>query len=205
MRRIYAVLILTILFHPLVMAKTIIEVDTSMGAIQLELFPKTSPKTVANFLKYVESGYYDGLVFHRVIDGWMIQSGGYDENFMMNETMPPVRSEATNGLKNIRSTIAMARMSDPHSADSQFFINLSNNVNLNHRARTFSDYGYTVFGRVIEGMDVADAIGDVKTDSISGYDDVPVEPVFIKTVKILSRDEEQVAPANNARRIYLDR
>jgi cyclophilin family peptidyl-prolyl cis-trans isomerase len=188
-RKLCVTLLLVIFFHPVVIAKTIIEIDTSLGIMQLELYTEKAPKTVANFLRYIEIDYYNGLVFHRVIDDWIIQSGGYDENFMVNDTMPPIRNEATNGFKNIRGTIAMARMSDPHSAESQFFINLANNTNLNHRARTLTDYGYTVFGKVILGLDVADAIGDVETHEVDGYEDVPVEPVFIKTVKILSRDE----------------
>ena len=175
----------------IVSAKTIIEMDTTMGVIQLELYSEKAPKTVANFIKYIENDYYNGLIFHRVIDDWIIQSGGFNKDFMMKDTLSPVRNEATNGLKNNRGTIAMARMSDPHSADSQFFINLSDNSNLNHRARTFSDYGYTVFGRVTQGLDIADAIGDVETHELDGYDDVPVEPVTIKTIKILSRDEEK--------------
>ena len=172
-----------------VTAETVIEIDTTMGVMRLELFPDKSPGTVANFLRYVEINYYDDVIFHRVIGDWIIQSGAYDDNLMTRDTMSPVRNEATNGLKNDRGTIAMARMYDPHSADSQFFINLSDNDSLNHRARTFTDYGYTVFGQVIEGMDVADAIGDVETHELDSFEDIPVEPVYIKTVRILSRDE----------------
>ena len=171
-------------------AATVIEINTTMGDIQIELNPEKAPKTVANFLNYLEIGYYDGLIFHRVIDNFIIQSGSYDANFMIKDTMSPVRSEATNGLENTKGTIAMARMADPHSADSQFFINLNNNSTLNHMARTFSDYGYTVFGKIISGMDIADAIGEVETAEIDGYEDVPIEPVIINTIKILSRDDE---------------
>ena len=188
MKKICAVFLLLSLYNPLASAKTIIEIDTTMGVMQLELYPGKAPKTVENFLNYIDLGYYDDLIFHRVIDNWIIQSGGYDENFMMEDTLLPIRNEAVNGLKNDRGTITMARMTDPHSADSQFFINLDDNTNLNHRARTFSDYGYCVFGKIIEGMDVADAIGDVKTDEFDGFDDVPVEPIFIKTIRILSRE-----------------
>lgn len=180
--------LLLVLTQSPVMARTIVEIETTMGNIQLELFPEKSPKTVANFIKYIEINYYDDVMFHRVIDDWLIQSGAYDADFMMRDTLSPIRNEATNGLKNERGTIAMARMADPHSADSQFFINLSNNENLNHRARTFSDYGYTVFGKVVEGMEVADAIGDVETGVVDGWEDVPLKPVFIKTVRIISRD-----------------
>ena len=191
MKKIFIIFLVLTMYQSFALAKTIIEMDTTMGVIQLELYPEKAPKTVENFIKYIEIEYYNGLIFHRVIDDWIIQSGGYDKEFMMMDTLSSVRNEATNGLKNDRGTIAMARMSDPHSADSQFFINLSDNSNLNHRARTFSDYGYTVFGRVIQGLDIADAIGDVETHELDGYDDVPVEPVTIKTVKILSRDEEK--------------
>lgn len=171
-------------------AATVIEINTTMGDIQIELNPEKAPKAVANFLNYIEIGYYDGLIFHRVIDDFIIQSGSYDANFMIKDTMSPIRNEATNGLENTKGTIAMARMADPHSADSQFFINLNNNSTLNHRARTFSDYGYTVFGSIISGMDIAEAIGEVETAEIDGYEDVPVIPVMINTVKILSRDDE---------------
>jgi cyclophilin family peptidyl-prolyl cis-trans isomerase len=171
-------------------ADTIIEINTTMGDIQIELNPEKAPKAVANFLNYIEIDYYDGLIFHRVIDDFIIQSGSYDANFMIKDTMSPIRNEATNGLENTKGTIAMARMADPHSADSQFFINLNNNSTLNHRARTFSDYGYTVFGRIISGMDIAEEIGEVETAEIDGYEDVPVIPVMINTVKILSRDDE---------------
>jgi peptidyl-prolyl cis-trans isomerase B (cyclophilin B) len=188
MMRVLTAILLYSLCHFQASAETIVEIDTTMGVMRLELFSDKSPDTVANFLKYVEINYYDDVIFHRVIEDWIIQSGAYDEGLMTRDTMSPVRSEATNGLKNDRGTIAMARMHDPHSADSQFFINLSNNDSLNHRARTFSDYGYTVFGRVIEGLDVADAIGEVETHEVDGFEDIPVEPVFIKTVRIISRD-----------------
>lgn len=189
MKKFISIIILIYLNQSCLQAATIIEINTTMGDIQIELNPEKAPKTVANFLNYIEIGYYDGLIFHRVIDDFIIQSGGYDANFMIKDTMSPIRSEATNGLKNIKGTITMARMADPHSADSQFFINLANNSTLNHRARTFSDYGYTVFGKIISGMDIADAIGDVETAEVDGYEDVPVEPVMINTVKILSRDD----------------
>jgi peptidyl-prolyl cis-trans isomerase B (cyclophilin B) len=190
MKKIISVFIIFCLGQAGSLADTIIELQTSMGDIQVQLFPDKAPKTVNNFLNYIEIRYYDGLMFHRVIDDWLIQSGGYDADFMVKNTMSPIRSEATNGLSNDRGTIAMARMSDPHSADSQFFINLSDNTTLNHRARTFADYGYTVFGKVIKGMEVADAIGEVETAEVDGWEDVPVEPVIINFVKIISRDDE---------------
>ncbi len=190
MKKIIHVLLLFVLSQTCLIADTIIELNTTMGDIQIQLYPEKAPKTVNNFLNYIEIGYYDGLIFHRVIDDFIIQSGGYDADFMVKDTMSPVRSEATNGLKNDRGTIAMARMSDPHSADSQFFINLSDNTTLNHRARTFADYGYTVFGKVIKGIDIADAIGEVETDEVDGWEDIPVEPILINTIEIISRDEE---------------
>lgn len=183
-----SILMLTIALHTSAAAETIVEMDTSKGNITLELYPEKAPKAVENFLRYIEAGYYNGLIFHRVIEDWIIQTGGYDGDFMMEDAFEPIRSEATNGLKNERGTVAMARMMDPHSADSQFFINLADNPSLDHRARTFSDYGYTVFGRVVEGMDVADAIGEVKTHEVDGFEDVPVEPVMLHSVEILSRD-----------------
>ena len=186
--KISSILLLTSVLQAPAAAETVVEMDTSKGNITLELYPDRAPKTVENFLRYVDAGYYNGLIFHRVIEDWIIQTGGYDGDFMMHEAFEPVRSEATNGLKNERGTIAMARMMDPHSADMQFFINLADNPSLDHRARTFSDYGYTVFGRVVEGMDVADAIGEVKTHEVDGFEDVPVEPVMLHSVKILSRD-----------------
>jgi len=190
MKKIISIIILFYVNQSCLQAATIIEISTTIGDFQIELNPEKAPKTVANFLNYIEIGYYNGLIFHRVIDDFIIQSGGYDANFMIKDTMSPIRNEATNGLENNKGTITMARMADPHSADSQFFINLGNNTTLNHRARTFSDYGYTVFGKIISGMDIADAIGDVETTEVDGYEDVPVDPVIINKVKILSRDDE---------------
>lgn len=169
-----------------VLASPIVEIKTTKGTMQIELYPKRATKTVENFLRYVESGYYNQLIFHRVISGWIIQSGGYDKDFLVEDTFAPIRNEATNGLKNTRGTIAMARLRDPHTADSQFFINLKNNKSFNHRARTFNDYGYAVFGKVVSGLEVADAIGDVETHEVDGYADVPVEPVIITSIKLLS-------------------
>jgi len=168
------------------MAETVVEIDTTMGAMQIELLPDEAPNTVANFMKYVEIDYYNGLIFHRVIDNWIIQAGGYDQDLNGKETFRPIRNEATNGLANERGTIAMARGADPHSANSQFFINLTENVSLNHRARTMTDYGYCVFGRVISGMETADRIGRVETHEADGFEDLPVEPVIIKSVRVLT-------------------
>ena len=160
--------------------------ETSLGTIIVELYRDHSPKTVKNFLDYTESQFYDDFIFHRVIKGWVIQTGAYDRDMVEYETNGPIRNEAANGLKNDRGTLGMARYDDPHSADSQFYINLSDNHSLNHQARTMTDYGYCVFGKVIEGMDVVDTIGNVDTHEIEGIEDVPVEPVILIKVTILS-------------------
>jgi len=159
---------------------------TSMGTMEIELNSEKSPRTVKNFLKYVNSKYYDVLIFHRVVSGWLIQGGGYDEALSNFATEAPIRNEATNGLKNIRGTISMARNWDPNSADSQFFINLKDNPSFDHKNRTPRGYGYCVFGRVVKGMDVADDISQVETHEVAGFDkNVPVNPVFIETVKVV--------------------
>jgi peptidyl-prolyl cis-trans isomerase B (cyclophilin B) len=157
-----------------------VRLETTLGMIVLELNRIAAPKTVDNFLSYVERGFYNGTLFHRVIKGFMIQGGGLNEKMNPKETQNPVLNEADNGLKNEMGTIAMARTSSPHSATSQFFINTANNVFLNHRNKTTEGYGYCVFGKVIKGMDVVQKIEDVRTTSRSGYDDVPVEPVIIR-------------------------
>jgi cyclophilin family peptidyl-prolyl cis-trans isomerase len=163
-----------------------VKMQTSMGIMEIELFEDKSPRTVKNFLKYVESKYYPGLVFHRVVSGWLIQGGGYDEKLNNFETEPAIRNEATNGLKNVRGTIAMARHWDPNSAESQFFINLKDNSSFDHKNRTPQGYGYCVFGKVVKGMDVADAIGEVETHAVADFDkDVPVEHIFINKVELL--------------------
>ena len=164
-----------------------VELQTTMGTIILELNDEKAPKTVRNFLTYVESQFYDDFIFHRVIKGWVIQSGGYDKDQVEYETNGPIRNEAANGLKNVRGSIAMARHDDPHSAESQYFINLSDNHSLDHRARTLTDYGYCVFGKVIKGMEVVDAIGNVETHELDNFEDLPVEPVIVIKAKVLSR------------------
>jgi cyclophilin family peptidyl-prolyl cis-trans isomerase len=163
-----------------------VHMQTSLGALELELYPDKAPATVANFVEYVRSGFYDGLIFHRVIAGWIIQGGGYGPDLEERPTREPVKNEADNGLSNVRGTIAMARTSDPHSADSQFYINLSDNLSLDHRDRSPRGWGYCVFGRVVRGMEVADAIGAVPTHETEKLgDDVPVEPVLIEHVRII--------------------
>ena len=162
-----------------------VALDTSKGRIVLELYPDKAPKTVANFLQYVKSGHYDGVIFHRVIDGFMIQTGGFTASMSQKPTKAPIPNEADNGLKNERGTIAMARTSDPNSASSQFFVNTVDNEFLNHKSKTPQGWGYTVFGKVVEGMDVVDQIGKVKTGVKSGMQDVPVEAVTIKKATAL--------------------
>lgn len=162
-------------------AGPVVVMETSEGAIMLLLDEAKAPKTVANFMKYVDAGFYDGLVFHRVIDGFMIQGGGYDVTLRGKAPLAsPIQNEADNGLDNDRGTIAMARTMDPHSASSQFFINHSDNDFLNFRAKSAQGWGYAVFGRVIRGMDVVDRIAKTSTGTRGGMKDVPINPVTIK-------------------------
>jgi len=161
----------------------VVLMDTSLGKIKLELFPKEAPVTVKNFLAYVREGFYSGTTFHRVIPGFMIQGGGFSADMKEKSTKKSIRNEAANGLKNNRGTIAMARTGDPDSATAQFFINLVDNNGLN---RPMPDgHGYAVFGTVIEGMDVVDKIAAVRTGMRKGMGDVPLEPVVIRSVKIM--------------------
>lgn len=159
--------------------KPVILLETSSGDILIELYPDKAPKTVENFLNYVDAGFYNNTIFHRVIKGFMIQGGGLDARMNEKETKAPVQNEAGNGLKNERGTIAMARTMDPHSATAQFFINLVDNDFLNHTEPSGDGWGYCVFGKVTDGMDVVDAIAKVKTKSVGSYDDVPVDMVMI--------------------------
>ena len=161
-----------------------VKLSTNFGDITLELNAEKAPITVANFLQYVESGFYSDVIFHRVIDGFMIQGGGFDTSMKQKKTLAEIKNEANNGLTNDKYTIAMARTSIPDSASSQFFINVGNNEFLNHTAPTSSGWGYCVFGKVVEGMDVVDKIRAVKTGSKAGHQDVPVEPVVINSAVI---------------------
>ncbi len=158
--------------------------ETTKGKIVLELYADKAPKSVENFLQYVRSGFYDGLIFHRVIPGFMVQGGGFKADMSQKPTKGNVQNEADNGLGNERGTIAMARTSDPHSASSQFFINVNNNRALNHTGKTAQGWGYAVFGKVVEGMDVADAIVGVRTTTKGPYGDVPVEPITITKASV---------------------
>ena len=162
-----------------------VALDTSKGRIVLELDAAKAPKTVANFLQYVKSGHYNGVIFHRVIDGFMIQTGGFTSDMTQKSTKPPIANEADNGLHNDRGTLAMARTSDPNSASAQFFINTVSNDSLNHRGKTPQGWGYAVFGKVVEGMDVVDQIAKVRTGNRSGHQNVPVEPVVIQKATAL--------------------
>ncbi len=161
-----------------------VEVKTSMGSFTLELYADKAPKTVANFLGYTGDGFYNGTVFHRVIDGFMIQGGGFDREMRQKPTRAPVRNEADNGLKNDRYTVAMARTPSPHSATAQFFINVKDNGFLNYREPTPQGYGYTVFGRVVEGMDVVVRISKVPTSTAGPHQNVPRQPVVIESVTL---------------------
>lgn len=161
------------------MANPTVLIETSSGDILVELFEDKAPKTVANFLKYVDEGFYENTIFHRVIAGFMIQGGGMDARMNEKPTHEPVENEADNGVKNERGTIAMARTQDPHSATAQFFINLVDNAFLNHTEKSVAGWGYCAFGKVTDGMDVVDKIAKVKTKSHGFHDDVPVDMVMI--------------------------
>ncbi|MFD3504991.1 peptidylprolyl isomerase [Streptomyces sp. NPDC058676] len=162
-----------------------VELTTNFGRVVLELHDAEAPKTVENFLTYVRNGHYDGTIFHRVIDGFMVQGGGFTADMVQKPTMAPVPNEADNGLKNTAYTVAMARTSDPHSATAQFFVNVSDNDFLNYTAKTPNGWGYTVFGRVAEGQEVVDQIKRVRTGSSRGHGDVPTQSVVIEAAKVL--------------------
>ncbi|MBF0658557.1 peptidyl-prolyl cis-trans isomerase [Psychrobacter sp. SCQQ22] len=165
----------------------VVELDTSMGAIVIELNEEKAPKTVENFLNYVKSGQYDGTIFHRIIDGFMIQGGGMDAEMNEKPTNAPVENEADNGLKNDKGTIAMARTQDPHSATSQFFVNVKDNDFLNHTGKNMQGWGYTVFGKVTSGMDVIEKMRGVPTGRFGMHADVPKEPVVINSATIITQ------------------
>ena len=162
-----------------------VRIETSMGVIVAELDSEKAPISVENFLSYVRDGFFDGTIFHRVIDGFMIQGGGFDAELEMKKGKPAIKNEAANGLKNSRGTLAMARTSVVDSATAQFFINLVDNGFLDHRDTSGAGYGYAVFGKVVEGMDVMDAIGKVKTGNFKGFQDVPQEAVVMEKVTVM--------------------
>lgn len=167
------------------MSNPIVLLETTEGDILIELFEDKAPITVANFLEYVDDGSYDNTIFHRVIKNFMIQGGGMTMK-MQNKGVPPrpsIQNEATNGLKNVRGTVAMARTSDPHSATNQFFINTVDNAYLDFTSETIQGYGYCVFGNVIDGMDIVDKISNVKTRTVGGHADVPVDSIVILSAR----------------------
>ncbi len=164
-----------------------VRIETGKGNITVELFPRNAPLSTENFLKQVQSGFYDGTIFHRVIPGFMIQGGGLLPDMTEKPNGAPIQNEADNGLKNLRGTLAMARTMEPHSATSQFFINVADNYFLNHRGKSMQGWGYAVFGQVVEGMEVVDAIVAASRGSHGAYDDVPLEPVVMQKVTVIQK------------------
>ena len=161
-----------------------IKLNTNMGVISIELDFDKAPNTAANFQQYVEDGFYDGKIFHRIIDGFMVQGGGFDADMNESETRASIENEADNGLKNTTGTLAMARTNDPHSASSQFFINVADNGFLNHSGKNAQGWGYAVFATVVDGMDIVETIKSVATGSSGHHQDVPVSPVVIETATV---------------------
>lgn len=164
----------------------IVQVDTNMGAITIELNEEKAPKTVENFLDYVNAGHYDGTIFHRVIDNFMIQGGGMDADMKEKSTRTPIENEADNGLANEVGTVAMARTNDPHSATAQFFINVNNNSFLNHSGKNPMGWGYAVFGKVTDGMEIVNKIKGVPTGNFGFHQDVPKETIVINSIKVVT-------------------
>lgn len=190
-------LVLTGTFMSLVASAQVVDIKTNYGVISLELFADKAPETVANFLRYADEGFYDRTVFHRVIPGFMAQGGGYTTAYEKKDTRDPIRNEAGNGLSNERGTIAMARTGDPHSATAQFFINHVDNRSLDHRGPTASGWGYTVFGRVIDGLVVLDEIAKQPTGPGAGFrSDVPLKPIIIESIRRAESEEEDAAPTS---------
>ena len=172
-------------YYPQEDQMSLVTISTSAGDIHLELDAENAPITVANFLQLAKDGYYNGTIFHRIIDGFMVQGGGLDENMAPKPTgTEPIQNEANNGLKNDRGTLAMARTMDPHSATGQFFINHKDNDFLNHTSETSQGWGYAVFGSVINGMDIVDQIALSTTSTVGGYADAPLEPTIINSVTV---------------------
>jgi peptidyl-prolyl cis-trans isomerase A (cyclophilin A) len=163
-------------------AQTHVLLTTSAGNIELELDAQKAPVSVKNFVDYVQSGYYNNTIFHRVIPGFMVQGGGFGENMQQKITNAPIKNEADNGLRNLRGTISMARTADKDSATSQFFLNVADNAFLDHGQR---DFGYAVFGKIVKGMDVVDKISQVKTENVGPYQNVPSKPIVLLSAKVL--------------------
>jgi cyclophilin family peptidyl-prolyl cis-trans isomerase len=168
-----------------------VELKTSRGIIIVELYADKAPNTVSNFLQYAKEGFYKGTIFHRVIDSFMIQGGGFDRDMSEKRTRGPIMNEAANGLRNEIGTLAMARTNAPHSASAQFFINLKHNEFLNYREPTTQGFGYAVFGRVVQGMDKVMDIAKVRTGRAGQHSDVPVEPIVIEAVTVLTTTQEK--------------
>jgi peptidyl-prolyl cis-trans isomerase B (cyclophilin B) len=172
-------------YYPQEDQMSLVTISTSAGDIHLELDAENAPITVANFLQLAKDDYYNGTIFHRIIDGFMVQGGGLDENMAPKPTgTEPIQNEANNGLKNDRGTLAMARTTDPHSATGQFFVNHKDNDFLNHTSETSQGWGYAVFGSVIDGMDIVDQIALSTTSTVGGYADAPLEPTIINSVTV---------------------
>jgi cyclophilin family peptidyl-prolyl cis-trans isomerase len=186
LRRALLPLLLLTLALPAWAANPVVELTTSLGPIRIELYPKEAPKTVENFLRYAKEGFYDGTIFHRVIPGFMVQGGGFTPDMEQKKTRDPIANEAQNGLKNTVGTLAMARTPNPHSATAQFFINVADNDFLNFTGPTQQGFGYCVFGRVTQGMDVVNKIVAVQTGNRGGHQNVPLKPVLIKSARIVS-------------------
>ena len=168
-----------------------VEVQTNLGSFTLELYPDKAPVTVKNFLQYVNKKFYDGTIFHRVIPTFMIQGGGFTSDMMKKATGAPIENEAKNGLSNLKGTIAMARTSEINSATCQFFINVKDNAGLDYKGDSPAEYGYAVFGKVVEGMDTVEKIKAVETTTKGAYGDVPVKPVIIKSIRRISSSEAE--------------
>jgi len=183
MKRILLILLALIAPLSALAANPAVEFKTSFGTFVIELYPDKAPISVDNFLKYVKDGAYNGTIFHRVMDGFMIQGGGFDEKMVQKPTRAPIQNEAKNGLKNEAGTVAMARTSDPHSASAQFFINLVNNTSLDYPSR--DGWGYAVFGKVTQGLDVVQMIAKVPTANVGGHQHVPRKPVIIESANIV--------------------
>ncbi|PLX87840.1 MAG: peptidylprolyl isomerase A [Desulfuromonas sp.] len=190
MKKLWLVALVALIFGGPALAAERVVMETSLGTIMLELDEEKAPVTVKNFLGYVDRQFYDGTIFHRVIDNFMIQGGGFERGLKKKKTDPEIINEADNGLKNDKGTIAMARTSVVDSATSQFFINLKNNDFLNHRGKSSQTYGYAVFGRVVEGIDVVEKIGKVSTIRRGGHQNLPKPEVVIKTIRRAEKKSE---------------
>lgn len=184
MKKLFTLAFALCLSLPALAANPQVEMKTSMGTLTIELFADKAPKTVANFLQYVKDGHYAGTIFHRVIDGFMIQSGGFDKSMTQKATRAPIQNEADNGMKNETGTLAMARTGDPNSATAQFFINLKGNTFLDFPGQ--DGWGYAVFGKVTQGMDVVQKIAKVPTANAGMHQNVPTQPVIIESVNVLA-------------------